>query len=1051
MYRDFNTPDSFVRTDQKRRVRSLYNWLSKVTRLEACWIEGSYSKDTPIWAFVKRVTKNLFAVKSRKLALASLLIAPFLFTQSAIAQTGIDISNTLTGSPHGSVLNGIAIADRSGSNVASGDINGDGISDIIITATGANPNSNANAGETYIVFGSSSLNSSIELSSLNGTTGFVLNGESANDNSGSSVAVGDINGDNIDDVIIGARLADPPNGSGGTFNTGGRVYVVYGKTTAFSSSIDLSSLDGTSGFIFTPNSANEYTGRNVTSGDIDGDGFDDVIMAGGSAYYSSEKVSVLFGASNLASLVNASSLNGTTGFVLNRTDNYDAFGYENGLASGDIDGDGVEDLIIGANGAAPNGSNSGETYVVFGKTTGFSSSIDASGIIDGTNGFILNGVDSGDNSGFSVFAGDVNGDGTKDIIIGANKADPNNNSGAGETYVVFGSSSFASSIELSSLNGTNGFVLNGENTSDFSGGALSVSDINHDGTKDLIIGATGADPGGNDEGRTYVVFGSSNFASSIELSSLNGTNGFVLNGIDGDDGSGISLASGDVNGDGSVDLIIGADRADPNGNVSGETYVFMRPVLNQSITGDAGFRTLSAPANGTLYDELLADFWTQGATGADTDSGSDNLYTWDQGTQAWVGFTNLNTQSLSAGNGFLFFIFSDDNGPNVAGDAGFPKRLTTLNLNENSETIDFNNGNVNPVSNLANNEFFFAGNPYLFPIDWDELTKTNLSNTVYVYDDANSTFQSWNGTVGNVANGLISTFQGFFIQGSGGSGSLTIEPADTVSTSVSLLKQVGPTPKALKIHAEAGDYQADAWLSLQVDGEISRDDFDGLALAPLNATYLRLATTIDTSDELQINALPIDQAEELVFPLNLTGVLEEDVANLSFEGLENFEGWTIAVRDLEVEEEYLVEAGTVINLPIDKANAKNVHVPVLPTPLPVKAKASTARYQLVLQPGVSVSTDEGASNLPERIQLEQNYPNPFNPSTRIAFGVPRSGLVRLQVFDLLGRQVATLVDGQQAAGRYTITFDASSLSSGVYIYRLQTADAVLTRKLTLIK
>ena len=117
------------------------------------------------------------------------------------------------------------------------------------------------------------------------------------------------------------------------------------------------------------------------------------------------------------------------------------------------------------------------------------------------NGFVLNGIDSYDQSGSSVSsAGDVNGDGFDDLIIGADGAEPNGINGAGQSYVVFGQAGgFSPSIDLSSsfLNGSNGFVLNG-NTGDFSGSSVSgAGDINGDGFDDLIIGATGADPNGN--------------------------------------------------------------------------------------------------------------------------------------------------------------------------------------------------------------------------------------------------------------------------------------------------------------------------------------------------------------------------------------------------------------------------------------------------------------------------------------------------------------------------------------------------------------------------
>ena len=124
--------------------------------------------------------------------------------------------------------------------------------------------------------------------------------------------------------------------------------------------------------------------------------------------------------------------------------------------------------------------------------------------LDGTNGFVINGIDAGDVSGQSVSgAGDVNGDGIDDLIVGAPREGASES--FGESYVVLGSNSgFSSSLDLSTLNGSNGFVVNGINNYDYSGSSVSgAGDVNGDGIDDLIIGAYRFD----EAGESYVVFG----------------------------------------------------------------------------------------------------------------------------------------------------------------------------------------------------------------------------------------------------------------------------------------------------------------------------------------------------------------------------------------------------------------------------------------------------------------------------------------------------------------------------------------------------------------
>ena len=89
--------------------------------------------------------------------------------------------------------------------------------------------------------------------------------------------------------------------------------------------------------------------------------------------------------------------------------------------------------------------------------------------------------------------------------------------------------------------------------------------------------------------------------------------------------------------------------------------------------------------------------------------------------------------------------------------------------------------------------------------------------------------------------------------------------------------------------------------------------------------------------------------------------------------------------------------------------------------------------------------------VPTRFELAQNYPNPFNPSTKIRFTIPEAGLVTLKVYNLLGEEVATLLNEEQTTGVYEVTFDARQLSSGIYFYTINSGDFVASKKMILLK
>ncbi len=353
--------------------------------------------------------------------------------------------------------------------------------------------------------------------------------------------------------------------------------------------IDLGALSPASGFKIFGADNSDQSGWSVSdAGDINGDGFDDIIIGAingaglANAEFSAGESYVVFGKAGGFTDIDLDPLNFTEGFTIYGADASDNSG--NSVSSaGDINGDGFDDIIIGASnsaGIANSEVGAGESYVIYGKAGGYTD-VDL-GALSSADGFAIYGVDVDDKSGFSVSsAGDLNGDGFDDMIVGAYLADSAAGVDSGESYVIFGKSGGFGDVDLGAIAPGDGFTITGGGSDDQAGWSVSsAGDVNGDGFDDIIVGAihaSGVDDLKSSAGESYVIFGHAGGFSDIDVSALTPADGFTIYGADAEDRSGYSVSSaGDVNGDGYEDVIIGAIGARGDGNAtrnSGEAYV----------------------------------------------------------------------------------------------------------------------------------------------------------------------------------------------------------------------------------------------------------------------------------------------------------------------------------------------------------------------------------------------------------------------------------------------------------------------------------------------
>lgn len=501
--------------------------------------------------------------------------------------------------------------------------------------------------------------------------------------------------------------------------------------------------------------------------------------------------------------------------------------------------------------------------------------------------------------------------------------------------------------------------------------------------------------------------------------------------------------------------------ANTNFNLSSGNDTNREPFLSiydgntdQVITGTEGWRILSTPTSGNTYDDLLGDLWTQGIpNGADVTNGDPNVLTYDGSSFSAV---NDLTTTMSPGVGFATYVYSDDD--HDGNPEGFPKTISV----SGSE----NTGSISPILTSGADEWTLVGNPYAFPIAWEELSKTDLTGTVYVYDHDITSYISWNGSSGALTDGRIATMQGFWVQNSGSATAeeLTIEETDKANEATFYKEKADPE---IELSASKGELSNRAFLSFTKNGKAERDNYDGLKLSPLDFKNHLSVSSLTGNTKLDINNLPVEFEGELEIPVLVENFIADEKSKewisaggevtLAWTEMENIpENWSLTLTDYqEGITTNMKKLGSYrFTLEGDEAKAKQAPVtsilsPIVPTAEKMRKSGDSPRFGITIIAGNTVSNEPDET--PQDFTLSQNYPNPFNPSTEISYQLEENSEVSLKIYNAMGQHVATLVNETKSAGNYRVTWNAENMASGIYYYRLQATGEIITRQMTLIK
>ncbi len=452
------------------------------------------------------------------------------------------------------------------------------------------------------------------------------------------------------------------------------------------------------------------------------------------------------------------------------------------------------------------------------------------------------------------------------------------------------------------------------------------------------------------------------------------------------------------------------------------------------ISGDAGWRLISIPENNASLSSISDDISVQGI-GNGSDS---NIFTYNS-SGAYESPSTVN-ETLLNGEGLAIYFFDN----NLNGSSPLPLVLDSDDDDPSSDVTV----NLNTSTSENGSYFTLVGNPFQRSFDLNSITSDNpLQANVHILE---------NGLYSPISSStaIVAPWQGFWVESSTSNAATQLTfpisgKTTNSATNRSLSKSTTELLSSIQFDLKTSSgLDKGCRIDLIPTAEFGWDRFDATKIDPTKSDYGIMGCQVESKNQ-SVVSVPSDSREAFQIDLFIDAQnIDEEMELIWSSDPELLEKFDISLLDRETGEQFVInDAG---NFLFNRNVKTTKQLPSIPT-LSLSKANKPVNTDFVIMFNTKQVTSNESSDVPDSYSLSQNFPNPFNPTTQINYSLQNPSYVKLEVRNMLGQQVALLVNQYKSSGDHSASFNATGLSTGVYFYTLETVHFSQTRKMLLIK